>query len=1118
MEIKQPSDWAVRQRATDPQHSFLVQAPAGSGKTELLTDRILALLATVSRPEEIVAITFTRKAAAEMHERVLEKLRRAQDATPPDTAHALKSWRLARAALERDAALDWALLEHPARLSIKTIDAFCASLVRNMPWLSSMGGVPKLVDDARVHYLEAARQTLEMVGESESVTRLLTHMDLDVAQTCEALADMLAQRDQWLPLLPDGDDRLVLEDNFRDAVSQDLQGLSALMPIGWAQQLSTIACAAAEALSQTQPEHPIVALLDWQGESFEPDAFDLERWKGLAALLLTGSGTLRKTVNINQGFPPQTPHKEQLVKWLRSHESLEPAAWVQRLHSLVHTPEPVFTAEQWEILQAQLSCLRVAAAQLMLRFIAVGEVDFIEIARRADQALGRVDEPTELLLKLDANIRHLLIDEFQDTSQSQISLIEKITAGWQQGDGRTLFLVGDPMQSIYRFRKADVVLFLRVRDQGLGTIRPECLTLTDNFRSQSGIVEWVNHAFASLFPERDDPSAGAIAYAPSTAFKDATVTPAVCFHGVSPQLGQRAQEVVLRLVKQALEDFPEADHPVAILVRARSHLKDVTQLLAQEGIACRAVELVPLHVRAYVVDLVQIIRALVHPGDRAAWLSVLRSPYCGLKLESLHRLFGWDRRSAVPVLLERALRSTASLKDSTAEDLCPAEKMLAPDEYQRLCAVAPVLLQALSEDDAAPLAERIERVWRLLGGVALARHASDLQDAESVFALIEKIAPYGGLDVDELDARLTRLYASPETGARSVEVMTMHKAKGLQFESVILFGLHHQPVSDRTPLVRIEQVADKVMLGPIKARATDEQDVISKYLAQRDKRRSDFEVDRLLYVAATRAKQSLHLVAELQLEPGTGVPLAARSGSLFSRLRPYVAMPDFPALEGGLPPSETATPAFQVPGLTRLKDRQVQRFPVATQENLSYTWRAESGYERLTGILIHGWLAHIGEQGVSHWSLDKLGQQRARVTQQLRQMGIVDEEGTAATTEILETLAAMLDSARGQWLLSQSNARHEWALVDEAGQLSVLDYALKDDQGWLVVDYKTGRPESTETAEAFGERMMSRYTPQLARYCEKLRALDGVPARAALYFPRDQLWFEYVPDAEGKPC
>ncbi|MFY2912254.1 UvrD-helicase domain-containing protein, partial [Achromobacter xylosoxidans] len=101
----------ARAAALDPARSFLVQAPAGSGKTELLTDRILALLATVDRPEEIVAITFTRKAASEMHARVLSKLRRGLDA-PPEAAHERRSWDLARAALARNDAQQWHLLDH----------------------------------------------------------------------------------------------------------------------------------------------------------------------------------------------------------------------------------------------------------------------------------------------------------------------------------------------------------------------------------------------------------------------------------------------------------------------------------------------------------------------------------------------------------------------------------------------------------------------------------------------------------------------------------------------------------------------------------------------------------------------------------------------------------------------------------------------------------------------------------------------------------------------------------------------------------------------------------------------------------------------------------------------
>src|SRR6185312_3063120 len=117
------------------------------------------------------------------------------------------------------------------------------------------------------------------------------------------------------------------------------------------------------------------------------------------------------------------------------------------------------------------------------------------------QALGTDEEPTDLALALDYRIRHLLVDEFQDTSQSQYELLTRLTAGWHAGDGRTLFLVGDPMQSIYRFREAEVGLYLRARREGIGGLKLEPLTLTANFRSQAGLVEWVNRTFRELLPD-----------------------------------------------------------------------------------------------------------------------------------------------------------------------------------------------------------------------------------------------------------------------------------------------------------------------------------------------------------------------------------------------------------------------------------------------------------------------------------------------------------------------------------------------------------------------------------------------------------------------------------------
>lgn len=1103
MTEKIPHDAAVRARAIDPGYSFLVQAPAGSGKTELLTDRILGLLATVRRPEEIVAITFTRKAAAEMHERVLQKLVAGLEVDPPEKMHARKSWELARQALARDQEMGWQILQHPARLSIRTIDAFCASLVRTMPWLSSMGGLPAVVDDARPHYLAAARMTLDLADRKdfECVTDLLKHLDLDIEVAADALADMLGQRDQWLPLLEKGNDRDLLELNLQTAIETDLCRLSALMPVGWAEQLAAPARLAAAALSEIKSDHALCDLLDWEGETFGAGIEYLSQWRSLAELLLTGTGTLRRALNKNNGCPPQSAQKKLLQEWLAAHESAEPAPWIERLFAIIETPDPVFTDEQWSILSAQIRCLWLAAGQLMVQFAQAGEVDFIEIARRADQALGRTDDPSELLLKLDANISHLLIDEFQDTSQSQIDLLKKITSGWQAGDGRTLFLVGDPMQSIYRFRKADVALFLKIRDNGLGDLPVESLQLTDNFRSQAGVVDWVNTVFSKLLPAEDEPAAGAISYAHSQAFHALSLDPAVSFHPVFVQSGAKAEAVVVELVREALAMYPDAQHPVAVLVRARTHLKEVTQLLSQAGIACRAVELVPLYKRPFVVDLVQIVRALTHPGDRAAWVSVLRSPYCGLTLKSLHALVSEDRQGAVPAILERALKA------SPEGGVCHAGQVLEPDEFARLMAVAPVLLQALTEDDVRPLANQVERVWRLLGGPALAQGAGDLQDAERVFQLIEQMAPYGGLDLDALESKLEKLFAAPDSESRAVEVMTMHKSKGLQFERVILFGLHHGPRPDQSPLVRIEQIDAHVMFGPVKPRASSDPDTFSRYLGLREKRRAAYEVDRLLYVAATRAKESLHLVAEVRLDKNTGQVADPVSGSLLGRLWPHVQKPDVP--QGLHIPDEIASDRPVLAGQPLRRRMHIPpAFPLhqGALRNAAYVWRDSTTYDRETGILVHAWLAHIGQQGLRGWSPQAIMEKSALIHRQLTQAGLPISQADLAVSEVIDTLVAMLTHERGRWLLSHPQSYREWALMDAAGKVSVIDLAFTDEQGWLVVDYKTGRPAPDENRSNFEQRMRERYAPQLERYCQQLTDLDGRSARAALYFPRDDLW------------
>jgi ATP-dependent exoDNAse (exonuclease V) beta subunit len=1144
-EERLPQDHAARAAALDPTRSFLVQAPAGSGKTELLTDRILALLATVNRPEEIVAITFTRKAASEMHARVLSKLRRGLEG-PPEAAHERRSWELARAALERNAERGWHLLDHPARLAIRTIDSFCAGLVRSMPWLSELGGMPEITDDARAHYEVAARATLELADDYEAVRILLKHLDVDVQAAKEAIADMLGQRDQWLPLLRHGSDREAMEATLAEAIGEDLDALCQAMPLGWAEALCGPARLAAAHLQDSAGENKLLALLDWT-EELLPDADMLEQWRAVAHLLLTGTGTLRKTVNKNQGFPAKCAHKEPFVAWLEAADAEAP--WVRRLHAARDIPAPHFTDAQWEVLGAQLMTLALAVAQLRLRFADTGEVDFIEIAQRAAAALGSADDPGELLLKLDASIRHLLIDEFQDTSQTQLDLLRTLTSGWQAGDGRSLFLVGDPMQSIYRFRKAEVGLFLEVADIGVGELQPDFLNLTDNFRSQAGIVDWVNRSFAELLPRRSDAAAGAISYSASTAFHEALPEPAVRFHpawsreGAAPAEAQ-AEDIAVGLVRQALIDHQGAKHPVAVLVRARSHLGNLTRRLAQEGIRCRAVDLVPLALRPVVADLVQLVRALSHPGDRLAWLSVLRAPYCGLTLTSLQRLFGDDHITPVPVLLERALRiapkplpaaSGAGPQGDlfgSAPDEAPetpsAQDVLGADEFARLRQVAGILLDKRNASGAMPFAAWVESLWRRLGGPALYAGVSVANDAESLFQLVERLAPHGAIDPAALDAGIARLFAAPDAADEdggAVEIMTMHKSKGLQFETVILYGLHRAPRGDQAPLVRFEQSGGRVLFGPVKPRAETEADPVSRYLGAREARRASYEVDRLLYVAATRARKRLHLVGHLSVDEASGQVKAPPSASLLGRLWPCLEVPVPPPLDGeaapeaGDGPEWLGEPLRRVDGaglaqLSRLADEIASPgFATASRgvwgEGGEHpAWQLEAGYDAAIGTLAHAWLARIGQDGVGAWPAALLAERLPAMRRQLTRAGIPASQADAASEAVLETLQATLADERGLWLLSQSGARREWPLIDAAGKVSVIDLALSTEDGWLIVDYKTGRPHPGESPEAFAQRMRQRHGEQLLRYCTQVTALDGRKARAALYFPRARAWID----------
>ena len=231
--VSEAGDRAERLRALDPTGSFIVEAPAGSGKTALLIHRFLTLLATpdVEEPESIIAITFTRKAAGEMRHRLISALQDANESSDPDETASLHEQQiraLARRVLERDRQRDWRLVENPSRLRIQTIDSLCATLTRRMPWISRMGAPPQPEENPGYLYAQAARATLELLDSDgvnpdrvSALTMLLRHLDNDVRRVAGLLAAMLRRRDQWLRHVV----RNPTTDAFRDAIESALNGI-----------------------------------------------------------------------------------------------------------------------------------------------------------------------------------------------------------------------------------------------------------------------------------------------------------------------------------------------------------------------------------------------------------------------------------------------------------------------------------------------------------------------------------------------------------------------------------------------------------------------------------------------------------------------------------------------------------------------------------------------------------------------------------------------------------------------------------------------------------------------------------------------------------------------------
>ena len=1184
--MSKPPDQIQRDLALDPSRSILVQAPAGSGKTTLLTERFLCLLAEVEEPGQVVAITFTNAAAAEMRNRILDELRK-NEPNP-----------LAQRALEHSQALGWKLLDLPAQLRIMTIDSFCRELALQQPLLSGLGGGLEIAEQPDELYRRAARETLRKIDLTGSalgaaIEELLLWRDNGWQEMEALLIAMLKSRDRWmhgfvLEREPDWEAlRERLERPFAIAVRDALIQLSELFDrvAGAREEALELARFACEQ-SGGQLHQELAELVEFPAAPFAGSS-DFEEARqahlSLAALLLTGDGAFRKQVDKRLGFPADQKREKARILDLIAALAAVPGLG-DSLAGVRALPPARYTEEEWRIVRSCFTLLRQAAGEVQIAFAEAGRVDFTEVAQIAQRVLrGEDGLPTDAALAVSDNIRHLLVDEFQDTSRRQHQLLSSLIAAWPEREGRTCFVVGDPMQSIYFFRDADAELFPRVKAVGLEVAHEEPLlfdsvSLTANFRTAPDLVKKNNEIFVEVFAANDGSGVTFSSAHPAREEMLSAAPPFVLHLDFVPQAGrgQTAEdekeaahaaqiEEIVALIRGQLSRIEAAKASgekfrIAILGRARTALAPVAAALREAGIPFRAVDLEKLATRPEVLDALALARALLNPEDRVAWLGVLRAPWCGLSLDDLNTLTG------EPELLTRPV-----------PELLAERLSLLSDAGQPAAARVLHALAAASDLRAAQptvkLGSWLEAVWLLVGGAACVDETARA-NLNLLWSCLDRL-PGGEEDLlgPGLGAALDKLTALPDPASSSecgVQLMTIHKSKGLEFEVVIVPELQAGVGrGSRTMLSWLErglaQPGDsgeitEFLIAPFQ-RKGEERGSAKAWVDRVYRERESQEARRILYVAATRAREELHLFARPACKEEDGsYTLVEPAGSLLATAWPALEAEvrarfaewkaERATVETGeeeeiasiaasaesnllvMPPPILPTALRRLP--MEYRPAPAEAFSQAAAESAVYGsgparlyTRHEGGLlSRALGTAVHALLEELARLRLTQeWEAARAALVRfePRIAAQVRAVGVDQSQAARIAAQALQLALNASQDPIGSWILSPHRSA-----ASEAGWAGVVGGSLRSvrvdrvfqagptpgSEGgdcWWIIDYKTAHADKLDPAMA-QPALRSLFAPQVEAYGEVLSNLLGADARifAGLYYPRMALldWWE----------
>ncbi|HOD36786.1 MAG TPA: UvrD-helicase domain-containing protein [Syntrophales bacterium] len=1118
-------DARQRQAALDTTRSHHVEAPAGSGKTLLLTLRFLKLLGEVRHPGEIIALTFTDKAAGEMRDRIIRYLKMARDSATPSGEFEAGILALAAGALKKQERF-LPILTSSNGLNVMTFHSFCYYLVKRAPLEAGISPDCEVLgeQDLPVFLEEVVQRVMKNLIEGPNNRperkalegRLLAHNNTWVGLK-EELKAVISSRDRFGDLIREIKEpsastvRDTLQRRMRATVEALLENLSrgfhsSTLGRNWTPLIDHLKSRSAKACYRLPPSPP--------GTGWEA----LPAWRDLAETLLTKAGRPRKSLGPAGGFYGgfgKSPWGEMIANL---DEDL-----CRALHEVRFLPggneEPTDVEALKDFILLSIHCIVAYDQACAQRHV----MDFIGLEDAALRIL-REDEPTDLHLHLDCRVRHLLVDEFQDTSRNQWNLLQRLCSGWEPGDGRTLFIVGDPKQSIYAFRKAEVRLFMEAREglrlPGRGHLPLQSLLLKTNFRSRRRLIEWCNDLFGNTVMVRPDADADEVPFSTSVpapgAAKEATISLNL-FTGDTETA--KAKEATW-LAREARKLIAETDgrKSVAILLFTRNRLHRYLQAFKAESIPLQVKEGLLLAERPEVLHLMQIARLIARPHDDVAWASLIRSPW---------NWFGRD-------LLYRV-----SLEDPVGW----RDKILAAAEREpQMNALRRAIEHALQRGGRDPLGQVVRDFWEMLDGprvTAALYGMAGIANCRQLFQVLETVeqgVPQETLT--RLETLLKSLYepVDPVTARSPVTMMTVHGAKGLEFDIVFIPFLDWRPLSSggQVPpaylLERMPGASGRHLVAMGTDRRTGEPTPLFRMLKKFQQDRRMGEAKRLFYVAATRAREALFLSGIAGLKDRG---LRAAGGSLLEWVMDHEKITgtelaniqsqaakaadiavdpdskgDFPPARktAFVPPEPLPLHAEKIPYVIETPSTVHGDKTKLTGEGIGRSRESPSLAAR--GIVTHRILNRVigGGSRPSRVSVEKA----------LAREGVAGESVTRLAKEILEEVSAVLQDPIVSRLLKREMPvlRSEWAVEDSAAdrriRSGILDLVAYDGAFWWIIDFKTSKPPDGNI-EDFVNGQTTLYRPQIEAYRVMLQKVEGVRAeniRAGIYLTALKQWIE----------